>query len=88
MDKEQQEAALKLAGWLLNPDGGGYTVGPWERDLARLVVGVKPVECVIKVKPRIKLVGAAWMCSKGGIVSYPGPTPYAAFKNWLFGGMQ
>jgi len=46
MTKEQQEAALKLANWLLNPEGGGFAVGPWERDMARIVVGLPPVECV------------------------------------------
>lgn len=48
MTKEQQEAALKLANWLLNPEGGGFAVGPWERDMARIVVGLPPVECVKK----------------------------------------
>jgi ABC-type glycerol-3-phosphate transport system substrate-binding protein len=88
MNKEQQEAAAKLAKWLLNPDGGGYSVGPWERDLARMVIGLQPVECVPKIKPRVRRMGQAWMCSKGGIVSYPGSTPLEAYRNWLFGGMQ
>lgn len=82
MTKEQQEAALKLANRLLDPDDLGFAVGPFDRDMARLVIGIRPVETA---KPRIKWIGGCWMCTTGGVVGYPGKTFEAAFENWLRG---
>lgn len=82
MTNEQQEAALKLAKRLLDPEDLGLTVGPFARDMARLVIGTRPVETG---KPRIKWIGSCWICTTGGVVGYPGKTPKAAFENWLRG---
>jgi hypothetical protein len=81
MDIKQQEAALKLANYFLDPELGGYSVGPWVRDMARMVVGIAPVECV--EKPRIKLFcGGGWMCisSRAG---KRGDTPVEAYTAWM-----
>lgn len=78
MNSEQQSAALKLASWLLNPDGGGYSVGPWERDLARMVIGIPPVECVAARKPRMKKTRIGmWSCE-----GFMGITSNEAYEKW------
>lgn len=80
MNKEQQEAALKLAHWFLDPEGGGYSVGPWVRDMARMVIGIRPVECV--EKPRIKPYWkGGWICWSSRFVQR-GNTPAGAYAAW------
>jgi hypothetical protein len=88
VNKEQQEAALKLANYFLDPERGGLAGDPWVRDMSRIVIGQQPVECVTKIKPRIKWASAAWICSAGGIVWLAGSTPMQAYRNWLFGGRR
>lgn len=53
MTKEQQEAALRLANRFLDPEDLGLACDAFTRDLARIVVGIPPCECVAK-DPREK----------------------------------